>query len=136
MMLNSDAMELDLPPTHSETESGFSDCGGGAGPERAGPGISGGGQIRGLEPGEPGQPGRKDLQHLSREERRRRRRATAKYRTAHATRERIRVEAFNLAFAELRKLLPTLPPDKKLSKIEILRLAICYISYLNHVLDV
>uniref|UniRef100_UPI00358E082E helix-loop-helix protein 1 n=1 Tax=Myxine glutinosa TaxID=7769 RepID=UPI00358E082E len=73
---------------------------------------------------------------LSREERRRRRRATAKYRTAHATRERVRVEAFNLAFGELRRLLPTLPPDKKLSKIEILRLAICYISYLNHVLDV
>ncbi|XP_045468959.1 helix-loop-helix protein 1-like [Harmonia axyridis] len=72
---------------------------------------------------------------LSREERRRRRRATQKYRTAHATRERIRVEAFNVAFAELRKLLPTLPPDKKLSKIEILRLAICYIAYLNHVLD-
>ncbi|XP_028847502.1 helix-loop-helix protein 2 [Denticeps clupeoides] len=73
---------------------------------------------------------------LTREEKRRRRRATAKYRSAHATRERIRVEAFNVAFAELRKLLPTLPPDKKLSKIEILRLAICYISYLNHVLDV
>lgn len=72
---------------------------------------------------------------LSREERRRRRRATQKYRTAHATRERVRVEAFNVAFTELRKLLPTLPPDKKLSKIEILRLAICYISYLNHVLD-
>ncbi|NXC11730.1 HEN1 protein, partial [Orthonyx spaldingii] len=49
---------------------------------------------------------------LSREERRRRRRATAKYRTAHATRERVRVEAFNVAFAELRRLLPTLPPDK------------------------
>ncbi|XP_042282892.1 helix-loop-helix protein 2-like [Thunnus albacares] len=73
---------------------------------------------------------------LSREEKRRRRRATAKYRSAHATRERIRVVAFNVAFAELRKLLPTLPPDKRLSKIEILRLAICYISYLNHVLDV
>ncbi|XP_014275859.1 helix-loop-helix protein 1 [Halyomorpha halys] len=73
---------------------------------------------------------------MSREERRRRRRATAKYRTAHATRERVRVEAFNVAFAELRKLLPTLPPDKKLSKIEILKLAICYIAYLNHVLDV
>ncbi|XP_030759980.1 helix-loop-helix protein 1 [Sitophilus oryzae] len=75
-----------------------------------------------------------DMSMLSREERRRRRRATQKYRTAHATRERIRVEAFNVAFAELRKLLPTLPPDKKLSKIEILRLAICYIAYLNHVL--
>ncbi|CAO1410760.1 unnamed protein product [Diamesa serratosioi] len=76
-----------------------------------------------------------DLTGLTREERRRRRRATAKYRTAHATRERIRVEAFNVAFSELRKLLPTLPPDKKLSKIEILKLAICYISYLNHVLE-
>ncbi|CAL4121631.1 unnamed protein product, partial [Meganyctiphanes norvegica] len=73
---------------------------------------------------------------MTKEERRRRRRATQKYRTAHASRERMRVEAFNVAFAELRKLLPTLPPDKKLSKIEILRLAICYISYLNHVLDV
>lgn len=76
-----------------------------------------------------------DLVGLSREERRRRRRATQKYRTAHATRERIRVEAFNVSFTELRKLLPTLPPDKKLSKIEILKLAICYIAYLNHVLE-
>lgn len=76
-----------------------------------------------------------ELVGLTREERRRRRRATLKYRTAHATRERIRVEAFNVSFAELRKLLPTLPPDKKLSKIEILKLAICYIAYLNHVLE-
>ena len=72
---------------------------------------------------------------LSREERRRRRRTTAKYRSAHATRERVRVEAFNAAFADLRELLPILPPDKKLSKIEILRLAMCYISYLSHVLE-
>ncbi|NWH56336.1 HEN1 protein, partial [Geococcyx californianus] len=134
-MLNSDQTEIDLPPTHSESESVFSDCGGGG---RAGSAEDTGGvglcaQARIAEPGEAV---KKDLQHLSREERRRRRRATAKYRTAHATRERIRVEAFNMAFAELRKLLPTLPPDKKLSKIEILRLAICYISYLNHVLDV
>ncbi|NWS77986.1 HEN1 protein, partial [Crotophaga sulcirostris] len=133
-MLNSDQTEIDLPPTHSESESVFSDCGGG----RTGSAEDAGGvglcaQSRVAEPGETV---KKDLQHLSREERRRRRRATAKYRTAHATRERIRVEAFNMAFAELRKLLPTLPPDKKLSKIEILRLAICYISYLNHVLDV
>ncbi|CAG7731175.1 unnamed protein product [Allacma fusca] len=74
-------------------------------------------------------------EQLSREERRRRRRATPKYRSAHASRERVRVEAFNTAFAELRSLLPTLPPDKRLSKIEILRLAICYIAYLNHVLE-
>ena len=71
----------------------------------------------------------------TREERRRIRRATEKYRTAHATRERLRVEAFNTAFSHLRRLLPTLPPDKKLSKIEVLRLAICYISYLFHVLE-
>lgn len=74
-------------------------------------------------------------QKLSRDEKRRRRRATEKYRTAHASRERIRVEAFNVAFGRLRQLLPTLPPDKKLSKIEVLRLAICYISYLDHVLQ-
>ncbi|XP_050725228.1 neurogenin-3-like [Eriocheir sinensis] len=79
---------------------------------------------------------RESVLAMTKEERRRRRRATLKYRTAHASRERMRVEAFNVAFAELRKLLPTLPPDKKLSKIEILRLAICYIAYLNHVLDV
>ncbi|OXA60630.1 helix-loop-helix protein 2 [Folsomia candida] len=72
---------------------------------------------------------------LTREERRRRRRATPKYRKAHASRERVRVEAFNGSFANLRSLLPTLPPDKRLSKIEILRLAICYIAYLNHVLE-
>ncbi|XP_028566152.2 helix-loop-helix protein 1 [Podarcis muralis] len=137
MMLNSDQTELDLQPTHSETESVFSDCGGrGLAGEEAGGGGSGLSLCSQSRVAEPGDPLKKDLQHLSREERRRRRRATAKYRTAHATRERIRVEAFNMAFAELRKLLPTLPPDKKLSKIEILRLAICYISYLNHVLDV
>ncbi|XP_066860060.1 helix-loop-helix protein 2 [Anser cygnoides] len=102
-------------------------------PEPAeGGGGGGGGGGEGRAGGRPGL----HPPPLSREEKRRRRRATAKYRSAHATRERIRVEAFNLAFAELRKLLPTLPPDKKLSKIEILRLAICYISYLNHVLDV
>ncbi|XP_069491526.1 helix-loop-helix protein 1 [Ambystoma mexicanum] len=126
MMLNSEHTEIDLPPTHSETESVFSDCGGVGG-------ISMCGDSRLCDSGDLV---KRELQHLTREERRRRRRATAKYRTAHATRERIRVEAFNMAFAELRKLLPTLPPDKKLSKIEILRLAICYISYLNHVLDV
>jgi hypothetical protein len=40
------------------------------------------------------------------------------------SRERWRQQNVNGAFAELRKLVPTHPPDKKLSKNEILRLAI------------
>ncbi|XP_071380495.1 helix-loop-helix protein 2-like [Centroberyx affinis] len=122
MMLSPDQAEADLSWTQSDPET-----------------VLNGMKSAGCASDEPtdGEAKTKCLaQPLSREEKRRRRRATAKYRSAHATRERIRVEAFNVAFAELRKLLPTLPPDKKLSKIEILRLAICYISYLNHVLDV
>ncbi|VDK66236.1 unnamed protein product [Onchocerca ochengi] len=75
-----------------------------------------------------------ELKKLSKAERRKRRRATPKYRNLHASRERIRVESFNSAFAKLRALLPTLPLNKKLSKIEILRLSIAYISYLNNLL--
>uniref|UniRef100_A0A915KAB2 BHLH domain-containing protein n=1 Tax=Romanomermis culicivorax TaxID=13658 RepID=A0A915KAB2_ROMCU len=75
-------------------------------------------------------------QFLTKAEKRRRRRATERYRRAHATRERLRVEAFNKAFKNLRALLPTLPPDKKLSKIEILRLAISYVAYLAHLLKI
>ncbi|XP_019208212.1 helix-loop-helix protein 1 isoform X2 [Oreochromis niloticus] len=115
MMLSGDHQESDLPWGHTDTllDSLGAQCGS---------------MPVGTQDGE--------AKARSREEKRRKRRATAKYRSAHATRERVRVVAFNLAFAELRKLLPTLPPDKKLSKIEILRLAICYISYLDHVLDV
>ncbi|XP_061758293.1 helix-loop-helix protein 2 [Nerophis ophidion] len=125
MMLSPDQAEADLSWTQSDPETLLS-------------GLKSAG-CSSEEPAEEGEERAnkcRSEQPLSREEKRRRRRATAKYRSAHATRERIRVEAFNVAFAELRKLLPTLPPDKKLSKIEILRLAICYISYLNHVLDV
>uniref|UniRef100_A0A1I7YZY6 BHLH domain-containing protein n=1 Tax=Steinernema glaseri TaxID=37863 RepID=A0A1I7YZY6_9BILA len=75
-----------------------------------------------------------ELQRLSKAERRKQRRATPKYRNLHASRERIRVESFNHAFAELRSLLPTLPTDKKLSKIEILRMSIAYISFLDELL--
>ncbi|EJW87479.1 hypothetical protein WUBG_01613 [Wuchereria bancrofti] len=75
-----------------------------------------------------------ELKKLSKAERRKRRRATPKYRNLHASRERIRVESFNSAFAKLRALLPTLPLNKKLSKIEILRLSISYISYLDNLL--
>lgn len=115
MMLSGDHQESDLPWGHTDTllDSLGAQCGS---------------MPVGIHDGE--------AKVRSKEEKRRKRRATAKYRSAHATRERVRVVAFNVAFAELRKLLPTLPPDKKLSKIEILRLAICYISYLDHVLDI
>lgn len=121
-MLSPDQTDSDLAWGQSDAESVLTDLKVGCLSDEP---MEGEGKMKSLAP-----------PALSREEKRRRRRATAKYRSAHATRERIRVEAFNVAFAELRKLLPTLPPDKKLSKIEILRLAICYISYLNHVLDV
>ncbi|XP_063586319.1 uncharacterized protein LOC134763693 [Penaeus indicus] len=51
------------------------------------------------------------------------------------TRERWRQQNVSGAFAELRRLVPTHPPDKKLSKNEILRLAIKYINLLNSVLE-
>ena len=51
------------------------------------------------------------------------------------TRERWRQQNVNGAFAELRRLVPTHPPDKKLSKNEILRSAIKYIELLDNVLD-
>lgn len=49
-------------------------------------------------------------------------------------RERWRQQNVNTAFSELRKLLPTYPPDKKLSKVEILRSSIRYIRFLDSVL--
>lgn len=51
------------------------------------------------------------------------------------TRERWRQQNVSGAFAELRKLVPTHPPDKKLSKNEILRMAIKYIRLLTNILD-
>ena len=51
------------------------------------------------------------------------------------SRERWRQQNVNGAFAELRKLLPTHPPDKKLSKNEILRLAMKYINFLVKLLN-
>ncbi|GFN95227.1 T-cell acute lymphocytic leukemia protein 1 homolog [Plakobranchus ocellatus] len=51
------------------------------------------------------------------------------------TRERWRQQNLKGAFCELRKLVPTHPPDKKLSKNEIIRLAFRYIELLNKVLD-
>ena len=49
-------------------------------------------------------------------------------------RDRWRQQSVNLAFADLRRLLPTYPPDKKLSKVEILRSTIKYIRFLDSLL--
>ncbi|XP_014749350.1 PREDICTED: basic helix-loop-helix transcription factor scleraxis-like [Sturnus vulgaris] len=53
--------------------------------------------------------------------------------TANA-RERDRTNSVNTAFTALRTLIPTEPADRKLSKIETLRLASSYISHLGNVL--
>jgi len=49
------------------------------------------------------------------------------------SRERWRQQNVNGAFAELRRLIPTHPPDKKLSKNEILRLAIRFVVHCDTV---
>lgn len=49
-------------------------------------------------------------------------------------RERDRTHSVNSAFLQLRGLIPTEPVDRKLSKIEILRLAGSYINHLHSVL--
>ncbi|KAK2546721.1 T-cell acute lymphocytic leukemia protein 1 [Acropora cervicornis] len=45
-------------------------------------------------------------------------------------RERWRQKNVNMAFSDLRRLLPTYPPDRKLSKVDILRTTIKYIRFL------
>ena len=48
---------------------------------------------------------------------------------------RVRVESFNMAFASLRSLLPSYPLEKRMSKIQILRVIIAYINYLGFLLS-
>ncbi|XP_028301013.1 T-cell acute lymphocytic leukemia protein 1 homolog [Gouania willdenowi] len=50
------------------------------------------------------------------------------------TRERSRQRNINGAFTELRRLIPTHPPDRRLSKNQILRLALRYIGFLDQLL--
>ncbi|KAM8873057.1 basic helix-loop-helix transcription factor scleraxis [Synchiropus picturatus] len=57
-----------------------------------------------------------------------------KQRQAANARERDRTHSVNSAFSALRTLIPTEPADRKLSKIETLRLASSYISHLANVL--
>ena len=62
--------------------------------------------------------------------------ANGKPRTQANARERDRTQSVNTAFVTLRTLIPTEPADRKLSKIEVLRLATSYIAHLNTVLMV
>ncbi|XP_061788270.1 transcription factor 15 [Nerophis lumbriciformis] len=57
-----------------------------------------------------------------------------KQRQAANARERDRTQGVNTAFTTLRTLIPTEPADRKLSKVETLRLACSYISHLANVL--
>lgn len=50
-------------------------------------------------------------------------------------REKWRQQNVNRAFVNLRRLVPTHPPDKRLSKNEILRMAIKYIRLLESILE-
>lgn len=70
-------------------------------------------------------PGKKGGRGAAREPRQRH--------TANA-RERDRTNSVNTAFSALRTLIPTEPADRKLSKIETLRLASSYIAHLGNVL--
>ncbi|KAB5531119.1 hypothetical protein PHYPO_G00137220 [Pangasianodon hypophthalmus] len=77
----------------------------------------GGGRIGGVLPGTAsGPPGE------------------GRQRNAANARERDRTNSVNTAFTALRTLIPTEPADRKLSKIETLRLASSYISHLGNVL--
>ncbi|KAL4635599.1 transcription factor 15-like [Arapaima gigas] len=58
----------------------------------------------------------------------------SRQRQAANARERDRTHSVNTAFSALRTLIPTEPADRKLSKIETLRLASSYISHLANVL--
>ena len=50
-------------------------------------------------------------------------------------RERTRMRVLSKAFGKLKLMLPWVPPDTKLSKLDTLRLATSYISHLQKILD-
>ncbi|XP_060756549.1 transcription factor 24-like [Neoarius graeffei] len=54
---------------------------------------------------------------------------------ANAARERSRVQTLRHAFLELQRTLPSVPPDTKLSKLDVLILATTYIAHLTKTLQ-
>lgn len=79
-----------------------------------------------------------DGENTSKNSKRKRRRprltGLSKQRQAANARERSRTHSVNSAFSALRILIPTEPSDRKLSKIETLRLASSYIAHLGSML--
>ena len=69
---------------------------------------------------------------MTREETKRKRKANP---SPNALRERIRAQHMKEGYQELQKTLPNVPPDTKLPRLNILLLAIDYISYLTGVLS-
>ena len=63
------------------------------------------------------------------------RKSTHSRRLSANQKERRRTQNINIAFAELRRCIPNVPRDTKLSKIRTLRLATSYIGYLQEVLQ-
>ncbi|XP_037076412.1 pancreas transcription factor 1 subunit alpha-like [Pollicipes pollicipes] len=78
-----------------------------------------------------------DASLATRRRRRRRSGATQQVHQRHAAnmRERRRMQSINDAFEGLRTHIPTLPYEKKLSKVDTLRLAIGYISFLGEMIS-
>lgn len=75
-------------------------------------------------------PGEKDIQANNRK-----RKAKSTARPATSKKERRRTQNINAAFAELRKHIPNVPSDTKLSKIKTLKLAMSYIHHLESQLE-
>ncbi|ENN81151.1 hypothetical protein D910_01977 [Dendroctonus ponderosae] len=58
-----------------------------------------------------------------------------KRRTTANKKERRRTQSINNAYHDLKRIIPNVPMDTKLSKIKTLRLATAYISYLTRALE-
>lgn len=86
-----------------------------------------------LPTGAPRWPGRVAHGHPAKS--RRRRIITVVQRQAANVRERKRMFSLNEAFDELRRKVPTFAYEKRLSRIDTLRLAIVYISFMTDLLE-
>lgn len=78
---------------------------------------------------------KKSLQESQKPRLKSQRKSTHSRRMSANQKERRRTQNINIAFAELRRCIPNVPQDTKLSKIRTLRLATSYIGYLQEVLQ-